>query len=640
MAIFPLFRKKEKIESKSNSNQFYVYAEQGNLLDKNSSVSFKGEIVQNEIKFPKELGEQHPFDFSVTEGLYKKFGLVTGVVDKHVDFIVGGGFYVQCDNPNAKTLIEQFMQDMNFDTLLRTWIKEALIKGNGYLEIGGKKNEAPAGLKPLDAKYMYVKRDNKGKIEEYNQYFGKMNQFNISKVTTFKPHQIAHLKINCVSNDAYGIGIIQSSVTTINNMIGCDKDMHTIVSRKANSPYHVIMGDREKGIAPPQSEMEAFGKKLEWLNNKHEWVTGPYTEIKAVDFGSVGDKFEAVNRYDLDMLIYAFQTPEVILGKGKIPQGIAKMQKETWMRHIASLQAEVEKVIENDIFKRVLQADGMGDVHVEFEWGSPDESDANERIEKINETLKNSFVLSPAFIQAMEQELARLYKVELPQNPEMEKKAELEQEQPKVPGSNRNITNPVANEYVSPSMQESMLMSVREWVDFNYERYMEKVLGVTMMDNFENLQGFTTAELSAGKFSGTQVNKLREVLIEGFRRNKTLGWIVNEIQKKVKPQNLYRMKGGELVTDADGNPILRLGSEARAPLIARTETVRLSNRGAIVHFKEEGVEQLQFVSSMSERTCPLCSSLNGRIFNINEISEDFIPEATHPGCRCTLINVR
>ena len=57
-----------------------------NEYNPNVTEKFKGEIVKETIKFPEELGEEHPFDYLITEGLYKKFGLVTGVIDKYIDF--------------------------------------------------------------------------------------------------------------------------------------------------------------------------------------------------------------------------------------------------------------------------------------------------------------------------------------------------------------------------------------------------------------------------------------------------------------------------------------------------------------------------------------------------------------------------
>ena len=53
-----------------------------NVLDVAKSIApnFKGEVKNDKITFPEELGEEHPFDFSITEGLYKKFGLTSPVV--------------------------------------------------------------------------------------------------------------------------------------------------------------------------------------------------------------------------------------------------------------------------------------------------------------------------------------------------------------------------------------------------------------------------------------------------------------------------------------------------------------------------------------------------------------------------------
>ena len=41
-----------------------------------------------------------------------------------------------------------------------------------------------------------------------------------------------------------------------------------------------------KYYKPDQTAISNYGKDLEWLNNKHEWVTDGLTEIKAIDFGN------------------------------------------------------------------------------------------------------------------------------------------------------------------------------------------------------------------------------------------------------------------------------------------------------------------------------------------------------------------
>ena len=60
-----------------------------------------------------------------------------GINREYIDFIVGPGFYIECEDERAKKIIDDFLRDVNFDSLLRAWCKEALIKGNGFIEIGG-----------------------------------------------------------------------------------------------------------------------------------------------------------------------------------------------------------------------------------------------------------------------------------------------------------------------------------------------------------------------------------------------------------------------------------------------------------------------------------------------------------------------
>ena len=50
---------------------------------------FKGEVLNKEVKFPRVLGVEHPFDFEEVENVSRNFGPVNGAIDKYVDSIVG-----------------------------------------------------------------------------------------------------------------------------------------------------------------------------------------------------------------------------------------------------------------------------------------------------------------------------------------------------------------------------------------------------------------------------------------------------------------------------------------------------------------------------------------------------------------------
>src|SRR3990167_9628083 len=79
-----------------------------------TAEQFKGETETKEVRFPRELGEEHPFDYKLTEGLYLKFGFVTGVIDKIVDFCWGPGFYTKAEDKRAKAIIDMWLEDTNF----------------------------------------------------------------------------------------------------------------------------------------------------------------------------------------------------------------------------------------------------------------------------------------------------------------------------------------------------------------------------------------------------------------------------------------------------------------------------------------------------------------------------------------------
>ena len=600
--------------------------------------AFKGEVELKKTKFPKDLGEEHPFDFSITEGLYKKFGFVTAVVDKYVDFIVGPGFFVKCEDERAKKIIEDFMRDVNFDSLLRAWCKEGLIKGNGILELGGGKNEVPQGMKVLDAKYMYVTRDNKGTVEKYTQYKGAFDRFAKEKTIEFEPFQIAHIGINKIGDCAYGLGIIHSAVNTINNLLKNEKDLHMLIGRKANSPIHVKIGSIEKGVIPPQDAVDAFGKKLEYLNNKHEWCTDPYVDMKVLDYGDIGEKFDSILNYGLDMLFFTFQVPEVLMGRGSIPEGLAKVQMEAFERRIQSMQAEIEKVIETQIFRRVLNANGF-DVHVEFEWGQPNLREKHERLKVIVEMLK-LFALDPKLRSMLEREVAKLMGFEEEElgTPEEEREKEETEAQPKVPGTHGIGAKYNYYNHYHKYLEEGEYKNhtLKEWLGFDYTEYLRHIRDAILEDDFEMLLAMTNEELKAGKLTSVQVDKLKGVLDDGFTKGASIREIAKSIEKEVRPKDLYRMKDGKIERDMAGVPILQFSKERRSIIIARSETTRMAVEGALRSYEEGGVEKVRFVASTGDRTCPECADLNGQIFDRKE-SHGMIP--VHVACRCTFIPV-
>lgn len=402
----------------------------------------KYELKNNEVA--------HPFDFKLLIDLYKRYGFVTGVIDKHVDFVVSSSFYVTSKEKRAEDIISNYLQEVNFDFVLRAWLKTALITGNGFLEVSGREDEVPEKLMVLDPCYIYIRRDEEGNILGYSQII-KANE----KPIELSPENIIHLAINTVGDNAYGYGIIQPGMIMINHLTKAQTDMHVIQSRKANSPYIFTVGVPEKDIMPTQAELDAIGHNLEYLNNKQEWVVDGSVKVSTVDFGKAGDKFEAVLKHDEDHLFFTFQVPEVLMGRGNVPEGLAKVQLEAWQKRVQSIQSEIEKVIETELFSRVLRANGLEGIHVEFEWGEKSEEDKIAEITRITELLKLPKI-NDMLRNELENKLALLmgFEIDMSDAQAERKKEEQEQKQPQVP-----MKNPRAHTHsdVEETIQEEII---------------------------------------------------------------------------------------------------------------------------------------------------------------------------------------
>jgi SPP1 gp7 family putative phage head morphogenesis protein len=154
--------------------------------------------------------------------------------------------------------------------------------------------------------------------------------------------------------------------------------------------------------------------------------------------------------------------------------------------------------------------------------------------------------------------------------------------------------------------------AVKKWVETYYPRFSE---------NLETVNVF----------------KLREALIEGLKAGEGIPELMNRV-----------------------NDLFDQWDMRRAELIARTETLRASNRGSLEGYRQSGVvEKLVWITFFDERTCPWCEDMDGTVVGIDDGFFDQGDEYTiadkegedhtmtldyeavespplHPDCRCTL----
>ena len=597
---------------------------------------FKGEVVDIPVRFPKDLGVEHPFNFDDMEKTYKTIGVVQGGVNKITDSVLGD-FSIKTDDEKIRVVISDFIKHANFSTELRTWIKEGFYKGNGFMEIDLKEQKVTVH----NANNIYVKRNRKGKVKGYNQWIGDLNGYSRTskKLISFNPNQIAHLKINKIAGEAYGIGIVYPNERIIENMVLNEEELHKLISRKAGAPIHVKVG--VPGEQVNSDDVDEFKERLQFLTNTTEWVTDGNVEMNVVQFGEIGKNITDTLNHDMQSLSFGMEIPIVIWGAGNIPEGLAKVQLEVLQRKIRAIQEEIESIVEEQIFRPLFEEKGLeGDV--EFIWNLPGEEEINNRIEKLTKLIEN-FNVSEPLRRMCELEVARLLNLEDAEKYLTKPEKETEVEKHPKPQPNPNAPPPKPNApppKPKPEQQSDKIaleikrvqsgeMTVREFVNItnkseDYSDYLVNILRRLRVDKFVYLSALNAAEVAAGKLPSEEIEKLRNILKDGFRKNKTISAVTREIKDSINLKDV--IKDEKVITQ----------KELRPNMIARTETVRLANLGLIDKYKEQDIKEVQWVAAVSERTCEECAALDGQVFDINDVA----PPPIHVDCRCSLLSVK
>jgi SPP1 gp7 family putative phage head morphogenesis protein len=587
---------------------------------------FKGTVQDEKIKFPKELGVAHPFDFETCEKVANKISIVSGIIGKYVDHIVGE-YSVKIKNQNAQKIIEKFNKNSQITVHLREWIRDGFVKGNGFLEIDLENEKVVT----RNANNIYIDRDEQANVKMYNQLVGKMQPGKI-KINQIPPDRMAHLKINPLPEGAYGYGIVYPNERAIETMVQHIQDHTKLLSRKAGMPMHVKIGVPGEMTNP--SVVQQAKVDLQYMTNSTEWVTDSNVDMKVIDFQGINENILKGFENDLLNVMAGMECPEVLIGSGQLNEGIAKVQLEGWQRKIAAIQEQIEFLIEEKIYKPILLKNKF-QLDVEFSWNLPGEEEINNRVKTITELIKSPFI-SLQMRAALEIELALLLNIDglsdILTQPEKAKQANSEREeeeneipQPEVPGAKPN-----AQEHLHESLSD---MTVQEFVNlqeargFSYTDYLIRILQRLNIDTFALLRALNDQEVENGLLDDTEIERLRTVLKEGFKNNKTISQIEQDIEANLDLRD--RVVQDKVV----------VAKENRANMIARTETVRLANLGLVDLYKQNKIDQVRFLAALSDRTCPTCENLNGQVFNMNELQVGNNQPPIHPDCRCTLVGV-
>jgi SPP1 gp7 family putative phage head morphogenesis protein len=300
-------------------------------------------------------------------------------------------------------------------------------------------------------------------------------------------------------------------------------------------------------------------------------------------------------------------------------------------------------------------------VDIKFVWNLPGETEINNRLTQLN-TILGNMSTSENLKRMIQLEIAKLLNIEdydkYLLSPEdgvddlnvefdvkkkeaevgkiqadtenKERKKEENSKQPRVPGAKPDNTKECSHNHIEEANKDLSEMNLIEFVNlkeaagFNYTDYIRNILSVLKTDKFENLKAITEKDVADGLLPASEVEKVRSILKDAFRKNKSIAQIEKDMKNYV---NLT-----DRITETRVIP-----ASERYNMIARTETLRVANEGLIKTFKVNDIKRVSWLAALSERTCEICEGLNGQIMTCEEylIKRNEI----HPMCRCTALAV-
>lgn len=618
----------------------------------------KGEVKDKKTKFSLEKGEPHPHDMALMCSLYNEVPIVHGAINKIVDHTVGPGFRVEVEKEAAKKLLEDFMRDLDFDNLLRKVVLDMLVYGNAFVEVVKEKGNITQ-LIPRSPETMFVERDKKGKVLKYLQVIPEKIG---SEPIEFELNEIAHFRLVQSGDKAYGTSVIHPLEQVLTRKLALEK-YTVMMARRRLQGYDVTVGDEDNPAE--QEDVDMVNSDFESLEPDQEFVHNHLVKVNTLGFQ--GKTLELVPYLDYfeNQIVYGLEVPLVLLGKGNVPEGLAVAQMETFERKINSIQLAVEKTLEPEILKNFLNNNGFADQTVEFEWKETTLEERKEEATLLLSALNSGKfgATSPEFMQEVEQRLADVLNFDGFEAPD---RSELDATPP-LPGQNAQPRKPVEDEDKKKDKQQEVKQyclhesfneelydaPLREFVGFNYLEYLENIKSFISskkflkrtFDSFKYLPGTGQQEWEEivasyslrDNLTKKQVEQLRTVLKEGFEKGQSVRQIKNAVAEKVTPADLLvkvpplKNKQGKILRHGYN---LTIPSEQRSWALARTETIRGANQGALETFKGLNVKEVQWVATQDGRLCRFCEHKDGQRMGVDE-ADEMIP--AHDMCRCTWV---
>jgi len=296
-------------------------------------------------------GVTYPEDFNDFEDYldaYYYVPFVARALDIKQAMIWQSGYNLESENEQMLRRANEFLAEIEADTVIRAGTLYAMIFGNMYWRVE-RKDEKPR-LVPLNPLKMGISLNkNTGELISY------VYQPRFGKTIKYDPDEIIHLKFNAEPWSPFGVSILRRCLPTIKAILYMEEKLPLIARRRANPLLEIQIGSPSS----PVDEATFNRVKNNILNRKpgedifHDGIITKISEIyQAGGLGGQRQTIEGIIDHFRENLIAGLGVPEVVLAFGSTTlKGTAVEQMEALYSEIRAYQRELKRLHENQIFK-------------------------------------------------------------------------------------------------------------------------------------------------------------------------------------------------------------------------------------------------------------------------------------------------
>ena len=172
-------------------------------------------------------------------------------------------------------------------------------------------------------------------------------------------------------------------------------------------------------------------------------------------------------------------------------------------------------------------------------------------------------------------------------------------------------------------------MTIEQWLSGVYEgNYYQSIFALQVgtgigvgfaVLNEEAIKTAITTPLHGDMFS-SRIWDNKDQLVKHLRQTITQGLIKGESNQVMARSLKEKMNS----------------NYSNALRLIRTETANVLSESTNQGYKQSGiVNQYQLLATFSDRTCEICSKLDGKIYNVDDKQAGLNASPIHPNCRCT-----